>query len=161
MLETEEAIGDGHGAGCFCCCGGDSGVQSGNAHVSRLQLRQPVPGGVGGAVADGRQPCGVSLMPSAKEIGVRSVASKTSGGTDGSGHAGIVACRKPHSGLDGGVASSGVAGKDIACSPPSLSSALMDDDRGVAVAAASLDSTSSKLVTGGSAVAVAFAGISS
>mmetsp|Transcript_115726 Transcript_115726/g.230696 ORF Transcript_115726/g.230696 Transcript_115726/m.230696 type:complete len:219 (+) Transcript_115726:661-1317(+) len=158
VLETAAGIGDGHAAGCACCCGGDSGVQSAGAHESRLQLP---PGGVDGAFADGRQPCGIvfgSLMPLAREIGVRPM---TSGGTGGSRPAGMADCRKPHSGLEGGVASSGVVGMGIACSPTSGSSTLVDDDGGVAVAAASLISASSKLTTGGAAVDVAFTGVSS
>jgi len=159
LLEAVTVMGDG-GAGSFCCCGGGSGVQSGNAHVSCLQLWQPLPGGVDGAVAHGRQPCGVLLMPSAKETGIRPVVSLTSGGMGGNRPAGMADCRKPHSGLDGGVASSGVAGIGMACLPASCSSTLIDDDRGVAVAA-SLASASSKLDTGGTAVAVTFAEVSS
>jgi len=161
LLEAATVMGYGHRAGSFCCCGNGSEVQSGIPHVSCLQLRQPLPGGVNGTVANGRQPCGVLLMPSAKEIGVRPVASLTSCGMGGNKPAGMADCRKPHSGLDGGVASSGVAGKGMVCSPASPSPTLTDDDGGVAVAAASLASTSSKLDTGGTAVAVMFAEVSS
>jgi len=174
VLETAAGIGDGHGAGCCCCCGGGSGVQSGGAQVSRLHLRQPLPGGVDG-------PCGIAVlaspMPSAKEIGVRPMASLTNGGTGGTGGSrpvGMADCRKPHSGLDGGVVNNGAARKGTACGldgvvrsgvagkgMASCSSTLTDDDGGLAVVAASFASASSKLDAGGSAAAVAFAGASS